>query len=46
MRSVGLIYRTESTTEKWKTENLKGKKNEIWSEVSVNSPGNPWSRSC
>jgi len=32
----------EPTTKKWKTEKLKSKKR-ICSEVSVNSPGNPWS---
>ena len=36
---VSLIYRTESTTKKWKTEKLKSKKR-ICSEVSVSSPGN------
>ena len=41
---VSLIYRTEPTTKKWKTEKLKSKKR-ICSEVSVNSPGNPWSQS-
>jgi len=40
---VSLIYRTEPTTEKWKK--LKIKKKRICSEVSVNSPGNPWSQS-
>jgi len=34
----------EPTTKKWKTEQLKGKI-QICSEVSVNSPGNPWSQS-
>ena len=32
------------TTKKWKTEKLKSKKR-ICSQVSVNSPGNPWSQS-
>jgi len=36
---VSLIYRTEPTSKKWKTEKLKSKKR-ICSEVSVNSPGN------
>ena len=36
---VSLIYRTESTTKKWKTEKLKSKKR-ICSEVSVSSQGN------
>ena len=35
-----LIYRTEPTTKKWETEQSKKR---ICSEVSVNSPGNPWS---
>jgi len=34
----------EPITKKWKTEKLKSKK-WICSEVSVNSPGNPWSQS-
>ena len=41
---VSLIYRTEPTTKKWKTEELKSRK-WICSEVTVNSPGNPCSRS-
>ena len=39
------MYRTEPTTKKWKTEQLESKKKRICSEVSVNSPGNPWSQS-
>ena len=39
---VSLIYRTKPTTKKYKTEKLKSKER-IWSEVSVNSPWNPWS---
>jgi len=34
----------EPTTKKWRIERLKTKKR-ICSEVSVNSPGNPWSQS-
>ena len=41
---VGLIYRTEPTTKKCKTEKLKTKK-PICSEVTVNSLGNPYSQS-
>jgi len=41
---VSLIYRTEPTTKKWKTEKVKSKKR-ICSEVSVNSPRNPWNQS-
>jgi len=41
---VSLIYGTEPATKKWKTEKLKSNK-PICSEVSVNSPGNPWSQS-
>ena len=37
------LYRTEPTTKSGKAEKLKGKKR-LWSEVSVNSPGNPWSQ--
>jgi len=40
---VSLIYCTEPTTKKWKTEKLKRKKC-ICSEVSVNSLANPWSQ--
>jgi len=40
---AGLIYRTEPTTKKWKTEKLQSKKR-IFSEVSINSLGNPWSQ--
>jgi len=40
----GLIYRTETTTKKWKTEKLRSKKR-ICSEILVNSPENPWSQS-
>ena len=39
-----LIYRTEPTINKWKTEKLKTKKR-VCSEVSVNSPENPYSHS-
>jgi len=42
---VSLIYRTDPTTKKWKTEKLKSKKKRICSEVSVSSPENPWSQS-
>ena len=41
---VSLIYSTEPTTKKWKTEKLKRKKL-VCSEVSVNSTGNPGSPS-
>jgi len=41
---VSLIYGTEPTTKKWKTEKLRSKKR-ICLEVSVNGPGNPWSQS-
>ena len=41
---VSLLYRTEPTTEKCKTEKVNSKKL-ICSEVSVNSPRNPWSQS-
>jgi len=41
---ISLIYRTEPTTKKWKTEKVKSKKR-ICSEVSINSPGNPCSQS-
>ena len=41
---VSLTYRTEPTTKKWKTVKLKSEQR-ICSEVSVNSPGNPWSQS-
>jgi len=41
---MSLICRTEPTTEKYKTEKLKSKKNG-YSQKSVNSPGNPWSQS-
>jgi len=41
---VSLIYRTEPTTKKCKTEKLKRKKR-ICSEVAVNSLGNLWSQS-
>ena len=41
---VSLIYRTEPTTKKYKTEKLKSKKR-ICSEVTVNSLGNPCSQS-
>ena len=40
---ISLIYRTKPTTKSGKKE-LKSKK-QICSEVSVNSPGNPWSQS-
>ena len=40
---VSLIYRTEPTTEKCKNRKLKTKEG-VHSEVSVNSPGNPWSQ--
>ena len=39
---VSLIYRMEPTTKKWKKLKIKKR---ICSEVSVNSPGNPWSQS-
>ena len=39
-----LIYRTETTTKKWKNRKSKNEKR-ICSEVSVNSLGNPWSQS-
>ena len=38
------VYRTEPTTKKWRKEELKSK-DRICSEVSVNSPENPWSQS-
>ena len=41
---VSLIYRTEPTSKKCKTEKLKSNKR-ICSEVTVNSLGNPWSQS-
>ena len=41
---VSLIYCTEPTSKKWKTEKLQSKKR-ICSEVSLNSPGNPRSQS-
>jgi len=41
---ISLIYRTEPTTKKWKNGKTKVKK-QICSEVSVNSPGNPWNQS-
>jgi len=41
---MGQVYSTEPTTKKWTIEKLKSKKR-ICSEVSVNSPGNPWSQS-
>jgi len=37
LTQVSLIYHTEPTTKKWKTEKLKSKKR-VCSEVSVNSP--------
>ena len=37
---ISLIYRTEPTTKKWKTEKVKSKKKRICSQVSVNSPFN------
>jgi len=41
-----LIYRTEPTTKKWTTEELKSKKNGYaHCSVSLNSPVNPWSQS-
>jgi len=45
---VSLICRTEPTTKKRKNrKKLKSKKTDMFrfSEVSVNSPGNPWSQS-
>ena len=41
---VSLIYRTETTNKKWRTEKLKSKK-WICAEVTLNSLGNPWSQS-
>ena len=41
MTWVRLMYSTEPTTKKWRTEKLKT----ICSQVSVNSPENPWSQS-
>jgi len=35
---------TEPTTKKSKTEKKLKRKKRIFSEVSVNSPGNPWSK--
>jgi len=43
-QKLTLIYRTEPTTKKWRKEELKSK-DRICSEVSVNSPENPWSQS-
>ena len=40
---VNFIFRTEPKTKKWKTEKQKKVKKRVCSEVSVNSPGNPWS---
>jgi len=40
---VSLIYRTEPTTKKCKTEKTKSRK-QICSEITVNSPGNPRSK--
>ena len=40
-----LIYCTEPTSNKWKTEKGKSIKKRMCSEVLVNSPGNPWSQS-
>jgi len=42
---LSLIYLTEPTTKKRKTEKVKKVKKQIRSEVSVNSPGNSWSQS-
>jgi len=42
---ASLIYRTETTTKKWKTKKTQKVKKQIRSEVSVNSPGNPCSQS-
>ena len=42
LTQVSLTYRTEPETKKWEKEKLKSKKRSICSEVSVNSPGNPW----
>jgi len=36
---VSLIYRTETTTEKWKTEKLKRKKTDVVRSVSKQSGG-------
>ena len=41
---VSLIYYTEPTIKKWKQKKVKSIKR-ICSEVSVNSPRNPWSQS-
>jgi len=41
---VSLIYCTEPTTNKWKNRKVKREKR-VCSEVSVKSPGNPWSQS-
>ena len=42
---ISLIYRTEPTTKKWKTEKKLKSKKRICSEVSANSPGNPCGQS-
>ena len=40
---VSLIYRTETTTKKWKTEKLNSKKTDMLRSI-VNSPRNLWSQ--
>jgi len=42
LTQVGLIYRTEPAAKKW---GKRKSKKRICLEVSVNSPGNPWSQS-
>jgi len=40
LKTAGLVYRTEPTTEKCKNRKTKIRK-QICSEITVNSPGNP-----